>query len=56
MYRDDISCLADAIAILDDVYQKARRMLGPDHPLTGKIQHHLSEARESQAADAADVN
>ena len=55
LYKDDASRLDEALAIFVDIYQTARRVFGPAHPVTTRIQDKLSEARESQADDAADA-
>ena len=53
LYNDDVSRLNEALAILEDSHQTARRVFGDDHPFTRSIQHKLSEARECRAADDA---
>ena len=55
LYQDDVSRLNEALAILVEVYQTARRVFGDAHPITRAVQEKLSEARESQAVDAADA-
>jgi hypothetical protein len=55
LYKDDVSRLNEALAILEEVYQTARRVFGHAHPVTMRIQDELSEAREIQADDAADA-
>ena len=55
LYKDDASRLNEALAILVEVYQTARRVFGDAHPITRAVQEKLSEARESQAVDAADA-
>ena len=53
LYKDDVSRLNEALAILEEVYQTARRVFGHAHPVTMRIQHKLSQARECQATDDA---
>ena len=55
LYKDDASRLDEALAILVEVYQTARRVFGDAHPITRAVQEKLSEARESQADDAANA-
>ena len=55
LYKDDVSRLNEALAILEEVYQTARRVFGDAHPVTTRIQDKLSEARECQPDDAADA-
>ena len=55
LYKDDASRLDEALAIFVDIYQTARRVFGDAHPVTRGVQEKLSEARESQADDAADA-
>ena len=55
LYKDDASRLDEALAIFVDIYQTARRVFGDAHPVTEGVQEKLSEARESQAVDAADA-
>ena len=45
----------EALAILEDVHQTARRVFGHAHPVTMRIQNALSEARESQPDGTADA-
>ena len=52
LYKDDGSRLAEALAILKDVHQTARRVFGHAHPVTTRIQEELSEARKHGADDA----
>ena len=53
LYADDGSRLAEALAILEEVYQTARRVFSSNHPLTRRVQRKLSQARECQAVDDA---
>ena len=55
LYKDDVSRLNEALAILVEVYQTARRVFSDAHPITRAVQRVLSEARESQADDADDA-
>ena len=42
--------LREAVTTLEDTEQIARRVLGGAHPLTGRIEFRLREAREELAA------
>ena len=55
LINDDNSRAADALAIVEDVHQTARRVFGHDYPRTRGVQQAISEAREWQADDAADT-
>ena len=52
-YRDEGATLDDlreAVTTLEDVSPTARRVLGGAHPLTGRIEIRLREARAALAA------
>ena len=44
--RDDV---AEAVAILEDVQRRARRVFGPEHPNWESLPHELAVAREMLA-------
>jgi len=53
LYRDagaTVDNLREAVTTLEDTEQIARRVLGGAHPLTGRIEFRLREAREELAA------
>ena len=53
LYEDDGATLDDlreAVTMLEDLEQTARRVLGGAHPTTGGIEYHLRNAREVLAA------
>ena len=50
--RDDV---AEAVAILEELFRTARRVLGTAHPITGSIQDSLGKAQETLAAFAPET-
>ena len=53
LYRDagaTVDNLREAVTTLEDTEQIARRVLGGAHPLTGRIEFRLREARAALAA------
>ena len=55
LYKDDVSRLDAALAILVDTHQTARRVFSDAHPITRAVQQGISEARACQPDGAADA-
>ena len=56
LYGDDCATLDDlreSVTTLESVESLWKRIFGPAHPETGKVQHALKEARKKLAARAA---